>query len=498
MAAWMAAPQTPPWTVVVLPFQLQTGETARKHLPATMPGGIAVFDFDEDGRLDLFFANGATLPAQQKTSPNRLLRNLGGFRFVDVTARAGLVTTTGYDFGAALGDYDRDGHMDLLVTGLTRLTLYRNNGNGTFTDVTAKAGLDRYGRWSIAAAFFDMENDGDVDLFVGNYVQWNAARERVCLVAGQPDFCHPQYYAAQPSALFRNNGDGTFTEASASFREHPGKAMGVAAADFDGDGLTDLFVTNDREFAQLFRNLGNGQFREEALERGAAVPGDGQTVSAMGADAQDYDNDGRPDLIYTALRDETFPLLRNAGEGFAENRAMGPLTREWSGWGVAFADLDNDGWKDVAVARSGVLSATAARGAGQKEPPGWLRNQAGVFAAGGGWEKLEPLMYRGLVAADLNDDGCLDVVLTALQAPARILRNPCAGGGNWLKVASKVAGGEARVRVDEQWRETSTAVSYGSAYAGPLHFGLGAARQATLTIGKGAPRVVAANQTIRP
>jgi hypothetical protein len=461
-----------------------------------MPGGIGVFDYDKDGRLDLFFANGAGLPMGEKR-PNRLYRNLGRFQFADVTELAGL-RGNGYDFGVALADYDGDGDIDLLVAGLRAVALYRNNGAGRFEDVTAKAGLDNRGRWSVAAAWFDMDNDGDQDLFVANYVKWDGATEKECVVAGQPDFCHPQHYEAQPGALFRNNGDGTFADVSESsgVAGQPGKAMGVAAADFDHDGWIDLFVTNDREFAFYWRNLGAGKFREEAFERGVAVPSDGRTVSAMGVDAQDYDNDGHVDLVYTALRDETFPLLRNNGQGqFAESAAVRALTREHSGWGVAWADLDNDGHKDMVAARSGVLSAGAARGASQKEPPGWWRNLgAGRFSSGTGWERMEPAMYRGLVAADLNGDGCLDVVLTALEAPARVLVNPCPAGGNWLQVT----GARRRVKVNGQWREAGTAVSYGSSYAGPLHFGLGPAAEALVTIDEGQTRRVRANRVVRP
>jgi enediyne biosynthesis protein E4 len=465
------------WTLLPLPFTLETGETpGRKPLPATMPGGIAVFDFDNDGVLDLFFPNGGALPEGRKAS-NRLLRGLGDFRFEDVTAKAG-VGGTGYDFGAAVADFDGDGHLDLFVAGLRRVALFRNSGKGTFSDVTAKAGIDNQGRWAVGGAWFDLENDGDADLLVLNYVKYDASNERRCVVDGKLDFCHPRFYDPQPNALFRNNGDGTFTDVSAisGIGKHPGKGMGVAAADFDGDGLTDLFVTNDRLFAFYFRNLGQGRFEEKAFDAGVAVPADGNPVSAMGVDAADYDNDGRMDLAYTALRDETFPLYRNRGGEFVETTAssrLAVLSRPMAGWGIAFADLDNDGWKDLAVARSDALSAQGAKGEGAKEPPAWFRNLGdGKFARGAGWESLPAAMYRGLVAADLNNDGCLDLVLTARDAAARVLRNPCAAGQNWLQVRTAVLG--ARVRVGQQWRQVTGAVGYASSYVGPLHFGLGA------------------------
>ena len=472
------------WEMHPLPFSLNSGEGSRKYLPATVGGGLAVFDYDGDGLLDVFFANGAELPSGRKTGEpywNRLLRNKGNLRFEDVSKSAGL-TGTGYDFGAVAADYNNDGLVDLLVCGLRGPALYRNNGNGTFSDVTTSAGLDNRQRWSVSAAWFDMENDGDLDLLVVNYVAWDPATERECRVAGKPDFCHPRFYDPVPNALFRNDGDGTFTDISdaSGIGKHAGKGMSAATADFDGDGLTDVFVTNDRMFAYLFRNLGSGRFQEVAFDWGVAVPEDGKPVSGMGVDAQDYDNDGRPDLLYTALRDETFPLHRNTGSSFVEvtgSSRLSVLSRTMSGWGVALADLDNDGWKDIAVACSDALSATGGRGSAAMEFPAWFRNTgAGRFEAESGFDQAPKAMYRGLIAADLDNDGCLELIVTALNAEARVIRNRCRSGRNWLKVQAPQFG--TRVRVASQWRQATSAAGYASSYVGPLHFGLGSATEA--------------------
>ncbi|MBS1827878.1 MAG: CRTAC1 family protein [Acidobacteria bacterium] len=474
LALFAAASQ---WQSIPLPFTLATSEGARKHLPATMPGGIAVFDYDGDGLLDLFFPNGADLPSGRKTSPrqnNILLHNMGGFRFEDRTSTAKLAGA-GYDFAALAADYDNDGRVDLLVCGLRGVTLYRNYGNGVFEDVTATSGIDNRGRWSTGGVWLDYDRDGDLDLFLVNYVRWDPATEPPCKVEGLADFCHPRYFEPDANALFRNEGGGRFRDVSieSGIAAHKGKGMAAASADFDLDGYPDIFVTNDRVLNFFFRNLGNGRFEERALEWGVAAPASGNPPSAMGVDAQDYDHDGRFDLIYTALRDETFPLYRNRGSDFEETglpTKLDLLTRPMAGWGIAFADLDNDGWRDIAAARSDVLSITGPRGATAREPLSWFRSTASAkrFEATPALP-VPPQMYRGIVAADMNNDGCLDLVATALQAPVRILRNTCRG--NWLKIAATKTG--VRVRVGDQWGHTSTSVGYASSCACPLHFGLG-------------------------
>lgn len=493
------------WREIPLPFHLHTGEGKRKHLPATMPGGIAVFDFDGDGKLDLFFPNGASLPDGNKGPQhgNVLLRNLGGMRFEDVTARAGFAGT-GYNFAAAAADFDVDGHIDLLVCGLREIRLYRNLGNGKFADVTASSRLDNRGRWSTGAAWVDVDGDGRLDLFVVNYVAWDPASEPECKVDGAIDFCHPKHYAALANALFRNNGDGTFRDVSREWgiAVHEGKGMAVAVADFNSDGRPDLFVTNDRVFNFLFLNEG-GRFREAAFDWQVAVPASGNPPSSMGAAAQDFDNDGRIDLAYTALRDETFPLYRNIGSEMEEVTAkagLGVLTRSMSGWGVVFADLDNDGWKDLVVARSDVLSASGARGSQAAEPPAWFRNDGHGRFTTAAFGQVKKRIYRGIVAADLDGDGFLDLILTALNDSAVVLQNP-GGKGNWIAVSG--AGVGSTVRIGGQTRYVSSAVGYASSYAGPVHFGLSDAKTAEVLITDRKGNVielksVPANQVVRP
>ncbi|HVW83247.1 MAG TPA: VCBS repeat-containing protein, partial [Bryobacteraceae bacterium] len=305
-----------------LAFTLRNGAAGEFRQPELMPGGVAVLDFNNDGCADIFFTNGAALPSLRKTGPrfsNRLFRNNCDMTFTDVTDREG-VAGEGYSMAAAPGDFDNDGFVDLFVAGVNRNILYRNRGDGSFEEVTAKAklsGVDpkRGKMWSVSAGWFDYDNDGKLDLFVSNYVRWDPLREKSCGPPEQRLYCHPDNYEGTPDQLFHNNGDGTFTDVSvkSGIAAHIGKGMGVSFADFDGDGLTDVFVANDSVRNFLFRNKGDGTFEEVGLQTGVALADHGNAVAGMGADFRDYNNDGLPDVVVTGMVNDTYPVFRNHG-----------------------------------------------------------------------------------------------------------------------------------------------------------------------------------------
>jgi len=418
-----------------IPFILDSCETPEKHAPETMAGGTAVFDYDNDGNPDIFFANGADITTLQKTSPryrNRLFRNTGNGAFEDVTEKAGLAGK-GYDVGVAIGDYDNDGYEDMFLAGVHGNTLYHNNGHGAFVDVTRDSGLNkpdsRYGPlWSVGAVWLDVNNDGRLDLFVVNYLAWNVDKEPSCLFNGKPEYCHPKFFVGLPNQLFLNNGDGTFKDISveSGIGAHPGKGMGIGMADFDGDGLPDLFVANDKMFNFLFRNTGANKFEEVAFEKGVMLAEYGDPISGMGVDARDLNNDGSPDIVFTALQDETFPIFQNDRNGqFTEvtNRSgMALLSKPMSGYGVNVADFDNDGWKDIFVSRGDVQSLAMAGTRKIEQPNTVFRNsQRGgwsALTAEAGFRSQRPRRHRGSAIGDFNHDGKLDVVVTALGSPA--------------------------------------------------------------------------------
>jgi hypothetical protein len=481
-----------------IPFHLEHGEVTARHVPATMAGGVAIFDYNRDGRPDIFFTNGANLATLRKDSPkysDRLFRNDGNGVFTDVTKEAGLAGTY-YDGSVAVGDYDNDGYPDLFVGGPHHVTLYHNNGNGTFTDVTEQAGLGRpdprYGPlWAIAAVWFDANNDGLLDLFVVNYLSWDYATEPLCEYKGVSDYCSPRMYKGTPDQLFLNNGDGTFRDVSEQWglRSHIGKGMGAGMADYDLDGRPDLFVTNDYYYNFFFHNLGN-KFEEIAFQVGLPLAEDGNFISGMGVDFRDIDNDGYPDIAFVALAKQTFPLFKNlGGTGFREitgesGMRVASMTR--SGFGPGLFDFDNDGWKDLFVTRGDVLA--------QQLPGNEVEQHNSVFrnpGASGKWQPLTaeagldaapPGRHRGCAFGDLDGDGRIDVVTTALAADAEIWMNRSEGSGHWLDIAlegtrSNRDGMGARIKVvtksGPQYNHMTSTVGFASSSYGPVHFGLG-------------------------
>lgn len=480
-------------------FVTRTGRTARKYLPQTMGGGVAVFDYNNDGLLDIYVVNGATMPGLVKDGPqysDRLFRNNGDGTFTDVTDTAG-VAGQGFNIGVAIGDYDNDGFEDIFVAGVRRNSLYHNNGDGTFTDVTERGGLARpdpqYGAlWAVGATWTDYDRDGLLDLFVVNYVQWDPKTEPVCEKGGLPDYCYPRAYTGVPNSLFHNNGDGTFTDVSApsGIRQSVGKGMAVAAADFDGDGWPDLFVSNDTLPNSLFLNQRNGTFKETAIEKGVAFTENGAAISGMGVDARDIDNDGSPDIFETALLNETMPLFRNLGQvgfeeiTFASGVAHASLAK--TGWSNGIYDFNNDGRKDLFAACGHVMDAEGSLHTTVPQTNivfvnlGNLKfadvtSSAGVALAPRG-------VHRGAAFGDLDNDGRVDVVLTDLNGPLRIMRNVSPAANHWLLIRtigtkSNRDGIGTRIRLvtedDVQYNAVSTSVGYASSSDVRVHFGLG-------------------------
>lgn len=473
-----------------LDFVHQHSPTAQKYLIETMGGGVALLDYNNDGLLDVFFVNGgritdpAKLPADfARLDPkywNRLYRQNREGTFTDVTEVAGLHRApNGYGMGVAAADFDNDGFVDLYVTNYGTNILYRNTGKGTFEDVTAASGTASSG-WSVSAGFFDYDNDGRLDLFVTRYLDWEMSRNILC---GTPfhAYCRPDKFGAVSNVLFHNEGNGKFRDVSAAsgIASVKGKALGVAFNDHDGDGFTDIFVANDGMEQFLFRNQGNGKFVECALEAGVAYGDDGKTYAGMGVAFADYDNDGRPDIAVTNLALEKYALYHNEGAGqFRYASASSGLAGESapsSGWGIAFVDLNNSGWKDLFVAQSHVLDNVERIHSGLRylEPMAIYRNQKGRFTRS---DIGEPQAYRGAAFGDLNNDGAMDIVVSVLGGKPVVIMGQAKV--HWLEVRlegrpSNRMGLGATVRAGDAYGYASTAGSYLSASDSRVHLGLG-------------------------
>ncbi|MGC1268029.1 MAG: CRTAC1 family protein [Candidatus Acidiferrum sp.] len=484
-----------------LKFELRNGATGEFHQPELMVGGVAVLDYNNDGCMDVFFTNGAAMPSLKKSGPqyfNRLFRNNCDGTFTDVTEKAG-VAGEGYSIGVAVADYDNDGYPDIFVAGVNRNILYHNRGDGTFEDVTEKAhlgGVDpQYGKmWSVAAAWVDVDNDGWLDLVVSNYVQWDPKLEPKCGTPNKPLYCHPDAYHDTHNQIFRNNHDGTFTDItqSSGLGARFGKGMGVAIADYDGDGLMDIFVANDSVPNFLFHNLGHGKFEEVAMLAGAALDDNGRPVAGMGADFRDFDNDGRPDLILTAMINDTFPLFRNTGKSpvFEDDTAHAGLavaTRALTGWGIGLYDFDNDGFKDIFTANAHFPGIEESLGTAAELPNSVFRN-----LGNGHFEDVSKMAgadfqiageYRGVAFADFDNDGRLDAVVSNVNGLARLFHNVTADPGHWLALKltgtrSNREGIGSRIAVTlpsgrKLYNHCTTSVGYASSSEPLVRFGLG-------------------------
>jgi len=482
-------------------FVLNNGTTVDKPIIDSIPGGVALLDYDNDGFLDILFTNGARIPSLSKEVHgfyNRLYHNNHDGTFTDATEKAGL-SGTGYNIGVAAADFDNDGWTDLYVTGINHNILYRNNHDGTFTDVTEKAGVsgvDSAGKklLSVSAAWIDYDNDGRLDLFVTNYLDWSPEKSKICGLPEKRLSCPPSLYPGEPNILYHNNGDGTFTDVSepTGISDQIGKGMGVAMADYDGDGWMDIFVANDNQRNFLFKNRRGKGFDEVGVEAGVAYTDDGIPVSSMGVDFRDYRNEGRPGIFITALGGETFPLYRNEGNDLFKMDTypanIGFSTYKMSGWGVGIVDFNNDGYKDLFSANSHVSENA------DIDPQQHYLQTNGIFenmkdntfqdvSAHAGPGLSLRAAHRGAAFGDLNNDGRIDIVVSVIAGHAELLYNTTANGNHWLLIQtigtkSNRDGIGTQIKVTSQsgpvqFNQVTTAGSYASSSDKRVHFGLG-------------------------
>ena len=481
-------------------FVLRDSATPDRHQIEPMVGGVAIFDYNNDDRPDIYFVNGARQPALDKPDAsfyNRLYRNNGDTTFTDVTAAAG-VRGAGFATGVAAADYDNDGFADLFIAGVNRNILFRNRGDGTFEDLTQKAGLAsdaaRRKPWSISAGWFDYDNDGRLDLFVVNYCVWIPEKEPPCTIGKSRTYCHPKYYEGLPNSLYHNNGDGTFTDVSvlSGIGAHIGKGMSATFLDFDDDGRLDVFVANDTVPNFLFRNEGSGRFREVGLNSGVAFNDDGRAVSSMGADAKDIDNDGREDIFVTANNNETFPLFRGLGKGLFSDitypSGVGRESMAFTGWSNGAYDFDNDGDKDLFAACGAIDDNVEEFSHRKSRHTNLVLTNGGNArfvqrAASAGKDLQVASRYRGAAFGDLDRDGRIDAVVTRIAEPALLLRNTLPTTNQWIGIRlrgtrSNRQGLGAMIRVTgasgrQQWNRVTTSVGYGSSSDPTVVFGMG-------------------------
>jgi hypothetical protein len=483
-------------------FILHNSVSPQRYTYETMAGGVALFDYNNDGLLDIFFTNGAAIPSLEKNDPgyyNRLYRNNGDGTFTDVAESAGL-KGIGYSMGVAAGDYDNDGFVDLYVTGVNRNQLFHNNGDGTFTDVTEKAGVGGFVQnagkaWSVAAGWFDYNNDGRLDLFVLNYLNYDIKTAKHCVAQGLPAYCSPVDFLGTPNILYRNNGDGTFTDVSepAHISQYVGKGMGLSFADYDNDGYTDIFISNDTFQNYLLHNNGDGTFTDVGLQAGVAYNAFGNAVAGMGTDFRDIDNDGKPDIFETAMFGEGFPLYRNLGAGQFQDvtgaAGLTILSSRLTAWGTGVFDFDNDGYKDLFTANADILDNSMELAHRPFAlPNGLFRNKGNLtfedLSLKGGPGFSVPAPHRGAAFGDLNNDGKIDIVVTVLNGPPEILMNRTHNMNHWIilkltGIKSNRDGLGTKVTIataaGSQYNQATTAVGYNSSSDKRIHFGLGTA-----------------------
>jgi len=478
-------------------FSHDNAASPEKFLIETMGSGCGWIDYNQDGLLDLYLVNSAGTPAYKPAHPLRsaLYRNNGDGSFTDVTLKAGVGAEGLFGMGIAVGDYDNDGFPDLFVCGYGRCILYRNNGDGTFTDVTALAGVANSGRWASSAAWFDYDNDGRLDLVIANYVDWSPERNVYCgdRGPGMRSYCHPDDFNPQPPTLYHNNGDGTFTAVSksSSIGLKAGNGLGIVTFDYDNDGWQDIFIANDHIPNFLFKNNRNGTFTELGYLAGVAVSGDGQFEAGMGCDAADTTGAGRMDLVVTHLDMQLARFYQNLGDGSFDDATfrskLGYATFHMSGFGTRFVDYDNDSHNDLFMANGHVLDNIERYHSDTKyaEPKLMFRNRGG-----GAFENVSdqlgsdfafPRVSRGAAVGDFDNDGKLDILVSNNGQPPQLLRNNGGNANHWLEILligtkSNRDGVGARVNLRAGdlvlYDQRKGGMSYQSAQDPRLHFGL--------------------------